>query len=146
MTLTRFRTCPDSSVSRHRLADSNTSSIDFPVCRSARSWRSTEISASSADPISSALVAQTSFQMSAGLDARRVVSCRPRPLRLEALVARRLSDDVHQRADGELREVADEGEQAIVFFGRERLRNGAEAGRQTTSASRAPGRRAPWSG
>ena len=91
-------------------------SIDFPVCRSARSWRSTEINASSAEPISSALVAQSSFQMSAGLDARRVVSCRPRPLSLEAFVACGFADDVHQRADGELREVADEGEQAIVFF------------------------------
>ena len=35
--------------------------------------------ASSAGPISSALVAAMSFQMSGGLDARRVVSARPRP-------------------------------------------------------------------
>src|ERR1700674_5367794 len=71
---------PASSVSRHRFADSNTWSIGLPDARFALKSDKTAMSASSAAPTSSGLVAQTSFQMPAGLDASRVVSASPLPL------------------------------------------------------------------
>ena len=71
------------------------------------------ISASSAGPISSALVAAMSRQMSAGLDASRVVSA-SRGRRARARLADGVADDLHQRARGELRQMAEKREQAIV--------------------------------
>ena len=59
----------------------------------------------------------------------RDASC-PATAEIETLVPSRLSDDVHQGAHGELREVADEGEKVIVVLRRENLRNGAEPGRK----------------
>ena len=55
-----------------------------------------------------------SFQISAGLEASRVVSTRPRPGEAEAVLADRLADDLHQRAGRQLRQMAEEREQPIV--------------------------------
>ena len=55
-----------------------------------------------------------SFQMSAGLDASRVVSTSPRPASARPFVADRVADDLHQRAGGQLRQMAEERQQPIV--------------------------------
>ena len=49
-----------------------------------------------------------------------------------------LADDVHQGADGELRQVAEVGEEPVVRFRRHRLRRGAERGDERLEPSRCP--------
>src|SRR5688572_17811889 len=73
------------SSARHLAASANTRLTASPPRRSARSSVSRAISWSSASATASALVAQTSRQVSAGLDASRVVSTSPRPARRSAL-------------------------------------------------------------
>ena len=64
---------------RQRRAWPNVSATTAGSSSPSRRVRSASISASRAGRMSSALVAQMSCQMSAGLDARRVVSVRPGP-------------------------------------------------------------------
>ena len=58
-----------------------------------------------------------SCQMSGGLVASRVVSQQPGAGQLEPGVAGQLADHVHQRAGGQLRQVADGADEAIVQLG-----------------------------
>ena len=102
------------SDERQRAASTNTSLSRSPSLRSPRRSCSTAISASSAGPISSALVAAMSFQMSAGLEASRVVSASPRPASARPSCPDRVADHLHQRARGQLRQMAEEREQPIV--------------------------------
>ena len=76
----------------------------------------------------------------AGLDASRVVSRRPRPASASPFGARVIADDVHQRADGELRQMAEVREQPIVLVGVDDARNGAESP-DTNALERRPVRR-----
>ena len=82
--------------------------------RVAQLRRASAISVSSASRSTSSLVAATSRQMSGGLAASRVVSCSPGPGELEPGVAGQPADDVHQGAGGQLRQVADGADEAIV--------------------------------
>ena len=108
-----------------------------------------------------------SFQMSAGLDASRVVSANPRPESAEPFVADRVADHLHERAGGQLRKVAEKRQQPIVRVdaddarlrakraheGHQLLERGARpiAGRreepwtpaEQIGSSRAPGRPSP---
>ena len=63
----------------------------------------------------------------AGLEASRVVSRSPRPARDQAVRTGVLSDDVHQRAHGELRKMTEVGEEPIVLLGVDELRHRARA-------------------
>ena len=67
------------SSARQRAASVKIRVTASPPRRSARSSDRRAISTSSASPTASAFVAQTSRHVSAGLDASRVVSTRPRP-------------------------------------------------------------------
>ena len=71
--------------------------------------RDAAISSSMAREMLSRLVEAMSRQMSAGLDASRVVSRSPRPASASPSLARAFTDDVHQRAGHELRQMADVG-------------------------------------
>src|SRR5688572_148574 len=74
---------PFISSERHRPASSKIRGRASPPESDWRSSISRAINASSASPIAGALVAQTSIQVSAGLDASRVASTRPRPASLK---------------------------------------------------------------
>ena len=106
-----------------------------------------------AAPSASTLVAVTSRQVPAGLDASRVVSRRPVPGETQALCSRALAHHLHQSADGELRQMTDVRHQPIVGdrihhrHGRRRRRHDAlracstSAGRVGRSASESTGGR-----
>ena len=104
-----------SGSARQRAASVNTSPSVSPSGRSRRSSCRSAISASSAGPISSALVAAMSRQISGGLEASRVVSARPRPASASPSCADRVADHLHQRARGQLRQMAEERQQPIVL-------------------------------
>ena len=73
----------------------------------------------------SAFVATMSCQMSGGLEASRVVSARPRPGERQPVRPDGVADHLHQRARGELRQVAEKREQPVV-----RRRRSASAARR----------------
>ena len=77
----------------------------------------------------STLVAVTSRQVPAGLDASRVVSRNPVPARAQPFAADPLPDDLHQGADGELWKMAEIGHQTIV---RNRIHDSWRARRRPT--------------
>ena len=76
----------------------------------------------------SGLVRTMSCQMEAGLEASRVVSRSPRPAQARPSAPAWPTDDVHQRADGQLREVADVRQNAVVLLGVHAPGNGAQTG------------------
>ena len=104
----------DLHARRHRCADSNSGAIDWSCANCPRRVCSVAISRSSAGSTSSALVVQMSLQIGAGLAATRVVSASPDPDSRRPALPYRLADDVHQRAGGQLREMARVGEDVIV--------------------------------
>ena len=78
-------------------------------------------SSSIARPMLSWFEAAMSRQMSAGLDARRVVSRRPRPASASPSAPGVLSDDVHQGAGGELGKMTEICDERIVRIRRHGL-------------------------
>ena len=108
------------------------------VSEPSRSSVSVRMSASSASRSMSSLVAAMSRQMSrrARGQPRRVG--RPGPASSRPASPASCPDDVHQRAGGELRQMADGADQAIVQLGGHDVRHGAEPADERLEPRRAP--------